>query len=366
MVWIEFQRVEECKYCNNFNKYCFSVLVNLWYNVEHVRRNEGDRVTILNLHMFVEIVKDMNLCVTAQRLNTTQQGLSGHIKRLETHFGVRLFERNPRLLLTSEGNFLQRESKSILDAEQRIFTHFGTGGKYHSGSIRVSCGMARARYSLPHIISEFTSLYPSVSVNLVDENTLRETDVFSEAKVDMVIGRPVKTSSQVMEIPLIDLQGFIMVSDSLLRKSLKSGTENFIRNAQGGVEVKDIPGDIPMAFPGVMKKEPWICEQIPELRSRPRVSVDRENYDILVGLCREGKMMMLISEMYLHFIKKTYSSQFYENIHFFPHIQEGCRFIEHEVLSYDASKYHPQYFQDFISIILKEFQGIRHEFDECR
>ncbi len=319
-------------------------------------------MTILNLHMFLEIVKDMNLCVTAQRLFTTQQGLSGHIKRLENHFGVSLFDRNPRLVLTPEGRALLQEAKNILESEQRLFTVFGTSSSYNFGNIKLSCGMARSRYCMPRIISDFSSLYPSVSVNLFDENHLRDSDIFSEGKIDIAIGRAVKSSHTIKEIPLIDLHGYIMVSDVLLRKSLKDETAAFVKKALGGIEVSEIPSDIPMAYAGSNKKEPWICEKIPELRNRPRVAVERENYDILVGLCREGKMMIIISEMYLHYIKNTFSPKFYENIYFFPHFQNGKRFIEHEVLSYDSSKYHPQYFDEFIKIVLHVFEDIKNDF----
>lgn len=319
-------------------------------------------MTILNLHMFTEIVKDMNLCLTAERLFTTQQGLSGHIKRLETHFGVALFRRNPHLVLTEEGKRLLDEAQKILEIERSLFQQFGTRSQESFGNLRIACGMARSRYYMPSIISEFTSLYPSVSINLWDENSLRDHDPFLEDKIDLAIGRPYSSSAGLKSVSLLELQSYIMLSDALIRKSLGANSEDFIRMADKGVEVTDIPSSIPMAYAGTSRKEPWLCEAIPELRERPRVYVEQENYDILIGLCREGKVMIILSEMYRHYIENTFSPKYYENIHFFPHFLNGKKFVVNEVLSYNADKYHPRYFYDFIEILLKAFDSMKKEF----
>ncbi len=319
-------------------------------------------MTILNLHMFIEIIKDMNLCITAERLFTTQQGLSGHIKRLETHFGVALFERTPRLALTKEGEAFVEEANKILESEQRLFRLFGTDSQLNFGNIRISCGMARSRYFMPKIISEFTSNYPSVSVNLFDENNFTGQNVLAEDKIDLVIGRQPPVFSGLKSSPLVDLRGYIMISDSLIRKTLGTEADSFIINANNGLEVCDIPLSIPMAYAGSIRREPWICEKIPELKNRPKVYVERQNYDILIGICREGKVMIIVSEMYVHYIRNTFSPNFFENIHFFPHYHNGLRFIEHEMISYNSNRYHPKYFDDFLELVFKTFKDIKDEF----
>ena len=189
-------------------------------------------MTILNLHMFVEIIKDMNLCKTAERLFTTQQGLSGHIKRLENYFGVQLFKRNPHLILTEDGKIFAEEAHKILEIEQKLFSKFGTENQYNFGNIQVACGMARSRYYMPKVISEFTSQYPTVSVTLNDENSYRGHDIFAEGKIDMVIGRKPLASTEITTIPLVNLRGYIMMSDSLIRTTLHDKAEDFIEKAK--------------------------------------------------------------------------------------------------------------------------------------
>jgi len=276
-------------------------------------------MTLNNLYYFNEIVKDMNLSVTAERLFTTQQALSGHIKRLENYFGVRLFERTPFLVLTPEGRELQREAKLILDAETRLFSAFGTKPAREKGTIKIACGLARSRLYLPEIISRFTSRYPNVRIIFVDENNFRDRPMFEGTDVDMAIGRRPLPSPGLKVHPLMEIGGCVAMSDLLLREHLGDGAEEFIRRAREGLEISELPPAIPVAHTGIAKRESWVCEMIPELRERPRVFIDPENHDLLLQICREGKAILFISELYVKYILKAYAPSFYENIHFFPH-----------------------------------------------
>ena len=60
----------------------------------------------VSLIYFSEAAKDLNFTKTAQRLFISQQTLSNHIARLEEAYQVKLFERKPRLMLTSAGETL--------------------------------------------------------------------------------------------------------------------------------------------------------------------------------------------------------------------------------------------------------------------
>ena len=56
--------------------------------------------------MFILAVEEMNFTKAAHRSHVTQQCLSCHIKKLEDHYHTRLFERRPKLRLTTAGKSL--------------------------------------------------------------------------------------------------------------------------------------------------------------------------------------------------------------------------------------------------------------------
>ncbi len=58
------------------------------------------------LESFLEVAKDLNMTTAAQRLYISQQTLSFQIQRLELYYGVKLFERQPKLQLTYAGKLL--------------------------------------------------------------------------------------------------------------------------------------------------------------------------------------------------------------------------------------------------------------------
>ena len=50
-------------------------------------------INFLNLQYFLVLCEEMNFRRAARKLHITQQSLSGHINKLETSFGVPLFDR---------------------------------------------------------------------------------------------------------------------------------------------------------------------------------------------------------------------------------------------------------------------------------
>lgn len=60
-------------------------------------------MNLQSLYYFSELAKTLHMTQTAERSFISQQNLSNHIQRLENYYGVKLFERKPRLQLTYAG-----------------------------------------------------------------------------------------------------------------------------------------------------------------------------------------------------------------------------------------------------------------------
>ena len=57
-------------------------------------------ISILNLEFFLILSEELNFNIAAKKLHITQQTLSGHIRKLEIHFGTKLFKYGPPLEIT--------------------------------------------------------------------------------------------------------------------------------------------------------------------------------------------------------------------------------------------------------------------------
>ncbi|QLP96415.1 MAG: LysR family transcriptional regulator [Rhodoblastus sp.] len=112
--------------------------------------------------------RGFNLTETATALNTSQSGVSKHIKDLELELGVELFERRGKrvLGLTDAGRqVIGYVDRILIDAAsvKRVTEHLRDAA---SGALVIATTHTQARYVLPPVIKRFRDEYPSVHLEL--------------------------------------------------------------------------------------------------------------------------------------------------------------------------------------------------------
>ena len=75
---------------------------------------------LTSLRYFVALARNLHFTKTAQELYISQQNLSQHINKLETHYRTPLFYRKPKLQLTPAGKALYDSCIKILTEEDNI------------------------------------------------------------------------------------------------------------------------------------------------------------------------------------------------------------------------------------------------------
>ncbi len=117
------------------------------------------------LHVFVIAAETLNFTETARQLNMSQPSVSQHIRSLEKHFKVRLFERVGRgLKLTNEGVALLPLAREIVYQSTRIEETMASLQGEIFGNLLVGCSTTPGKYVLPQILGEFYHRYPKVRV----------------------------------------------------------------------------------------------------------------------------------------------------------------------------------------------------------
>lgn len=136
------------------------------------------------LRYFAVLAEELHFGRAAERLRIAQPALSMHIRTLEDHLGMRLFERKSRtVILTPAGNELFRHARQLLaDAEQALVAtrraHRGLGGHLTIGFVH-----SLAYVALPPLVAGFRRAYPDV------ELTLQELTVYDQR--DAILGRSI-------------------------------------------------------------------------------------------------------------------------------------------------------------------------------
>jgi LysR family transcriptional regulator, cys regulon transcriptional activator len=142
------------------------------------------------LRIMGEAVKhNFNLTEVAGALNTSQSGVSKHIKDLEDELGVELFERKGKRLLrlTEPGReLIGIVERMLVDAKniKRIGEQFS---QRDQGELHLATTHTQARYMLPPVIAKFRQAFPKVRLVLHQANPREIAAMLVDGSADVGI-----------------------------------------------------------------------------------------------------------------------------------------------------------------------------------
>ncbi len=131
----------------------------------------------------------LNITAAAQKLHTSQPGVSKQIKLLEDELGFQIFVREGRNLtrITPAGQQVIERALRILQETQSIknlATELRDEGK---GSLSIGTTHTQARYVLPGVIREFRSRYGNVRLNLHQGTSEQIAEMMEHDRIDFAI-----------------------------------------------------------------------------------------------------------------------------------------------------------------------------------
>ncbi len=120
----------------------------------------------------------------AQRMNTTQPGISARIAALENQLNVKLFDRaGQRATLTNEGRRFLRSAEKLLEIQSEILTETGAGQLNEVVRIGVSDTMAVTW--VPGFLAELRGAFPDIFVELSTGPSFQIRDSLVERQLDV-------------------------------------------------------------------------------------------------------------------------------------------------------------------------------------
>ncbi|MCB1870790.1 MAG: LysR family transcriptional regulator, partial [Gammaproteobacteria bacterium] len=132
---------------------------------------------------------DLNITAAAERLFTSQPGISKQIRLLEEELGVRIFERSGRQLssITPAGKAIIGRVEKVLDDVDAIRDAARQFSSPDNGSLSIATTHTQARYVLPPVIKAFRSLYPGVQLQMHQGNPVQISEMAASGAVDFAI-----------------------------------------------------------------------------------------------------------------------------------------------------------------------------------
>ncbi|MFO7277175.1 MAG: HTH-type transcriptional regulator CysB [Pseudomonadota bacterium] len=131
----------------------------------------------------------LNITAAAQKLHTSQPGVSKQIKLLEDELGFQIFVREGRNLtrITPAGQKVIERAQRILQEAQAIKDLSKELRDEAKGSLSIGTTHTQARYVLPDVIRQFRQRYPQVRINLHQGTTEQIADLVAKDLVDCAI-----------------------------------------------------------------------------------------------------------------------------------------------------------------------------------
>lgn len=142
------------------------------------------------LQYVTEVVKNgMNVTAAADKLFTSQPGVSSQIKRLEEELGVTIFERSGKHIngLTPEGELLVERFNVILNEADNVKRIAEDFSHPNSGILSIATTHTQARYVLPPVITEFRKRYPKVQLQINQGTPEQIASLTDSGKADIGI-----------------------------------------------------------------------------------------------------------------------------------------------------------------------------------
>ncbi len=160
---------------------------------------------IIHLVYFIEVAQQESFTKAAKNLYVSQSTISKLIKNLENELGTALFHRTSKQTnLTDAGKLLFVKAKLILDTLKDITAEFSDLVGIPQGRLKIGIPpMVQILFS--KAIAEFNSLYPQISIDLVEVGSRKVEQGISEGTLDAgIVVLPTRIAEKLAVIPFVE------------------------------------------------------------------------------------------------------------------------------------------------------------------
>lgn len=164
----------------------------------------GHRLNLHQLWVFRAVARHLSFSRAAEELALSQPAVSMHVKQLEGHLGLDLFEKvGRRVFLTDAGRHLHEYSDRIFalidEAVQCMEDLKGVG----RGSLRVAADTTAGVYVVPNYLGVFRRAYPGVNISLEVTNRTNLTRRLLLNEVDLAVMGQVPPEEDLVAEPFL-------------------------------------------------------------------------------------------------------------------------------------------------------------------
>lgn len=218
-------------------------------------------MTIRHLKIFIEVATSGKMSLAANKFFISQPTVSQAIAELESHYGVKLFERlSKKLYITPAGEkLLQYAKKAVLEFDE--LENVMKNSDNHL--LRIGASVTVGTYFIDKILNKYKILFKDVETNVIVNNTKEIINNLLENNIDVAIIEGDANNSELISIPIAkDYLTFVCSNQHKFykRNSIcieELAHENFILREEGSGTRKFFEDF--MASNGIPFNISWTC-----------------------------------------------------------------------------------------------------------
>ncbi len=156
----------------------------------------------------------LNLSVAAQKLFTSQPGVSKQIRLLEDELGVEIFVRHGKRFveITPPGRDIVRVAERMLRDATNLKNVAQEFTSEQTGSLTIATTHTQARYALPQVVKRFMERYPGVRLSLRQGSPMQIAEMASSGEADLAIAtEAIELFSELVMLPCYEWNRCLVV-----------------------------------------------------------------------------------------------------------------------------------------------------------
>ncbi|MGF6906076.1 LysR family transcriptional regulator [Fusobacterium sp. PH5-44] len=310
-------------------------------------------MNLTSLKYFVELTKELHVTNAAKTLYISQQNLTQHIKKLEDHYGIILFNRKPKLSLTYAGEVFKEFALEIISAEEKLLKKLSDIKNKEVAKLRLGILSYRAQLCIPLILEEFYKKWPNITIVTIDENSeILEKMIFSN-EIDIFIGIMPKENSNLNIIPLFKDRIYLVISDALLKMHFGNSFKSLKSKFKNGTSLKAF-ANVPFLLQKAPSRIRTIIDNCLKIDNiKPKIFLETMSTELLLPLYPYNYGIFFCTQMRLGMLANMFN-----DFNAFPILSEE-KFVFHKlVLAHHKNHTTKPYLMDFIEITKSVFDKI--------
>jgi len=156
---------------------------------------------------------NFNITTAAERIYTSQPGISKQLKLLEEELDLRIFKRNGKQLvgLTTTGEQVVQHARKALNEVENIRRLSDNNNNIVDGSFRLATTQTQAKYVLPAVLTSFHQRFQNLTIDLQHTSADHSVQLLLDQKIDFAISSENQTlHSDLIKIPCYEWDRVIL------------------------------------------------------------------------------------------------------------------------------------------------------------